>query len=870
MTSTHAKKRRGQPRKCAAKTNRSTKAVHSATTRDSDKGSTLRFFPSDYNLKDDVWFPRAEFASSEFSYSDGDEMETAIHRIVTSAKDKSLFSSELLDKIHDWPSRYHLSATRANLLRPFQHLFRSRVLEVGAGCGALTRFLGECGGTIFAIEGSARRAGIARARASNLKNVSVICDRIEEFHAGEKFDVVVVVGVLEYARVFGFGGDQPEQRFLNHISRMLSDEGVLILAIENQLGLKYFAGACEDHLGVPYAGINDEYTPRSPVTFGLGGLQNLLAESGLTNQRYFLPLPDYKLPTTVMSGAGLDDPRFDAEPFFVQSVNADFQLPQSFPFSLERAWSLAVRNRLALQFGNSFLVVAGRNARSVTAAAAANCVAWHYSVDRHPAFARETRFLSRSSGITIKRKGLCHVARADIPNVPLDNILAEAPYRKGVNYWLELVSVLNRPGWSVREMVDWSRKWIDLVVQESGLQAFDSSCFSDLVSGHLLDAIPFNCILDTKRRLQLIDQEWCARFPIELGYIVFRGLRDSIMRVTSFSEPEPGTPTFVNPLITAIFKELGVMVESWDIDRFARLELRVQRWISGRSDEHVDRQAVGEFWRQPLNIRDCSALSHAEAATSFGVFSRALNSELDRAPAEHLLTLASLQDVKNQQDAVQQRNAELEDVVTNVGSELERTRAEHALTLASLQEVEAQRTAMQRMQQKNIELEDVAVGLDSELKHTHAEHALTLASLEDLKVQRDTAQQRNVELEDVVTNLGSELERTRAEHALTLASLEEINAQRNAVEKQNAELENVVAGLASELEDKRAEHAVTLTSLQETEARWHAVQQLLEQREMEYRGVINSTSWRVMAPLRKLGERAPWLARNSRRLRKLL
>ena len=590
MTSTPVKKRRGQPgrgqpRKSAVETNRSTKAVYSAKAGDSDSGSTLRFFPSDYNLKDNVWFPRAEFASSEFSYSVGDEFETAIHRIVTSAKDKSLFSSELLDEIHDWPSRYHLCATRANLLRPFQRLFRSRVLEVGAGCGALTRFLGECGGTIFAIEESPRRARITRARVSDLTNVSVVCDRVEEFHVREKFDVVVVVGILEYARIFGFQGDKPEQRFLNHMLRMLSDEGVLILAIENQLGLKYFAGAFEDHLGVPYAGTNDEYTCRSPVTFGLGGLQNLLAQRGLTQQRCFLPLPDYKLPISIISQAGLDEPRFDAEAFFVQSVNTDVQLPQSFPFSLERAWSLAVRNQLAQPLANSFLIVAGRNARSVTEAAAANCLAWHYSTKRHPAFAEETRFLRTSLDIIIKKRGVCDVDKADIPNVPLDNMLAEVPYRKGVNYWLELVSVVNRRGWSVRDIAKWSRKWIDLVVQESGGQAFDSRCFFGLVSGDLLDATPFNCVLDTKGRLQLIDQEWHARFSPELGYILFRGLRESILRVTSCAEPEPGTPTLVNPLIAAVFTELGVRVEDSDVDRFACFELQVQSWVSGRSDE---------------------------------------------------------------------------------------------------------------------------------------------------------------------------------------------------------------------------------------------------------------------------------------------
>ena len=36
---------------------------------------------------------------------------------------------------------------------------------------------------------------------------------------------------------------------LQRVRSLLKPEGKLIVAIENQLGLKYFAGAPEDHLG---------------------------------------------------------------------------------------------------------------------------------------------------------------------------------------------------------------------------------------------------------------------------------------------------------------------------------------------------------------------------------------------------------------------------------------------------------------------------------------------------------------------------------------------------------------------------------------------------------------------------------------------
>ena len=47
--------------------------------------------------------------------------------------------------------------------------------ELGAGCGAITRYLGEKFATVFAVEGSFPRARVAKKRCSDLKGVSVLC-----------------------------------------------------------------------------------------------------------------------------------------------------------------------------------------------------------------------------------------------------------------------------------------------------------------------------------------------------------------------------------------------------------------------------------------------------------------------------------------------------------------------------------------------------------------------------------------------------------------------------------------------------------------------------------------------------------------------
>ena len=84
-------------------------------------------------------------AVHDFPYSDGAEVESRLFNIVRSAGDRSTFSRELASAITDWPSEYHLSSGRHCLLRPLGIGPQDRVLELGCGCGAITRFLGESG-----------------------------------------------------------------------------------------------------------------------------------------------------------------------------------------------------------------------------------------------------------------------------------------------------------------------------------------------------------------------------------------------------------------------------------------------------------------------------------------------------------------------------------------------------------------------------------------------------------------------------------------------------------------------------------------------------------------------------------------------------
>src|SRR5207253_7260302 len=103
--------------------------------------------------------------------------------------------------------------------------------------------------------------------------------------------VITIIGSLKYL---------PINTLLTFAKNLLKPDGVLIVAIENQLGLKYFAGAKEDYYGIPMYGIEDRYTEDSMLTFGREELQMHLREAGLPVQQWWYPFPDYKMPTLML------------------------------------------------------------------------------------------------------------------------------------------------------------------------------------------------------------------------------------------------------------------------------------------------------------------------------------------------------------------------------------------------------------------------------------------------------------------------------------------------------------------------------------------------------------------------------------------
>lgn len=526
-----------------------------------------------------------------FTYSDGDATENRIYQIIRDAPDTSVLSVALKSAITDWPSLYHLSPLRANLLRPIAADLQGPVLEIGCGCGAISRFLGEQGLEVVALEGSVRRAMITAERCRDLANVQVLAEPFQNFQSDQKFKTITLIGVLEYARVFypGTDGRDPVDLMLERVSELLAPDGVLIVAIENQLGLKYFAGFNEDHLGKPMVGLEGSYNNKSVVTFGKKELGQRLSTASLAEQEWWFPFPDYKLPITVISEMGLTtDVPVDIAGMIGEACRADQQAPGLTTFSLDLAWSAVARNGLAAELSNSFLVIAGKQKRAPKEA-----FAYHFGHTRLPQYAKVVEFRPEGDEYVAVRREISDIPVSSDPMAPQWKTTSEKLVRGEV--WRDrLRLLLQRQGWSANDITLWAQVWWFTVAEAYKSDLDGVACDKNtLLPASAIDAIPRNLIVEDNVHLTFIDQEWTAAAPVEIGYLLYRGLAEALSGVDFCARPKDGVPTRIADMLIIMTKSLGIDLSIEDLVRYAKAEFLLQERVSGNVNRTTAQAVLG-------------------------------------------------------------------------------------------------------------------------------------------------------------------------------------------------------------------------------------------------------------------------------------
>jgi GT2 family glycosyltransferase/2-polyprenyl-3-methyl-5-hydroxy-6-metoxy-1,4-benzoquinol methylase len=456
--------------------------------------------------KDGVW---QSPSAKPFNYSDGDATEERIHRIVAAAADKSVYSKELIAQINDWPSEYHFSPRRSNLIRLLDVRPQHRVLELGCGCGAITKALAETGCRVDAIEGSPRRAGVAAARVREHERARVHHSNFQDVAMEPVHDLVTLIGVLEYSPVY-LDADDPFVACLQIAMSALKPGGTLLVAIENRMGLKYFAGISEDHFNQPYYGIEGRYGRKETTTYGRNGLERKLRAAGFGGVSFYFPFPDYKLPEVVIAERALQHSGLRADDLLQGMEHRDYAGPGKASFNLDMALQSLHEEGLLGDMSNSFLVLATRQGPSPLVAP--SLLAQKYTDIRRPGLNVVTSFIEDDRGIEVVKTP---IGTSPQPSMAVEHVFTSERYQSGRNLHtlLKRAAVARR----VDEVRALLRRWAGILQEAADADGE--------LPGNWMDAIPSNLIVHEDGSAGLIDREWRMPHPVAASLPFYRGLQ---------------------------------------------------------------------------------------------------------------------------------------------------------------------------------------------------------------------------------------------------------------------------------------------------------------------------------------------------------
>jgi len=282
------------------------------------------------------------------TYSDG-----TIEKEIYESLMQGTSEIEMLQKDNRWPILYHFSPVRQNIVRFIPMPESADVLEIGSGMGAITRALCPKAAHVTCVDLSLLRSQINSKRNESADNLEIIVANLNDIPFDRQFDMVTLIGVLEYGGKYTQGAN-PYLDFMLKAYSLVKPGGDLVIAIENRLGLKYFAGASEDHYGEPFRGLNDYPDDQGIRTFSLPELKKLLEDAGCNHYDLYLPMPDYKFATAVVSA--------DAPEFFESALTREFNFGAYSlnTFDQQKVFSSLIAQGTFVEFANSFLVVVHR------------------------------------------------------------------------------------------------------------------------------------------------------------------------------------------------------------------------------------------------------------------------------------------------------------------------------------------------------------------------------------------------------------------------------------------------------------------------------------------------------------------------------
>ena len=197
---------------------------------------------------------------------------------------------------------YHFSPLRKNLISWYDGWKDKTILEVGSECGALTSYFSGQACKVTCLEQLSDYQTVNRTRNRAHDNIEYVTGKLENL-PNQTYDMIFVGSAFAKACCYIDAKEEAQAPFslLRALSGRLNQAGKMVLAVENRMGYKYFAGAMEEYSGAYFGGIEGKTGAHGERTFTSLEMKDLFGRMSEFEISEYYPYPDYRFPMTIYS-----------------------------------------------------------------------------------------------------------------------------------------------------------------------------------------------------------------------------------------------------------------------------------------------------------------------------------------------------------------------------------------------------------------------------------------------------------------------------------------------------------------------------------------------------------------------------------------
>jgi len=461
----------------------------------------------------------------QYILNPSNEIDADIGAYIDSCPDNNF--TNIIKRDNRWEVSYYLSDIPNGLFAWYPFESTAEVLVIGGLFGAFLMSISRRCKNVMVVEKDGYRAHFLKKRMTHIKNVSVINSDVIQYQKTSERLFDYIVWVID-ENIDCFNKDDYEIYFLI-MKELLAPKGKILAVIPNRIGTRFICGERDNHSGMPFEGITDNYSV--PYRFSRSELMDFLKNMNFNTIEFYYPFPDYRNPQLIYTDAYLpmEDIRERIKVYI--SRNKERVLCES------RLYGILAKDDILNFFSNYFIVECGNNVE------VSNVLYSAISSDRDRSRAFATNICSdgKVRKIPIYDEGLSWLEglrknsedqiKRKIPSlrITIENGIAimdriEAPTLS--NYLRKLVGDKDR--YTILQRTDMLYKHIlnssDYTSENSFSNMAPNENWGVILKKAYIEMIPVNCFY-INGGLLFFDQEYTME-NCPAGYVMFRAVND--------------------------------------------------------------------------------------------------------------------------------------------------------------------------------------------------------------------------------------------------------------------------------------------------------------------------------------------------------